>query len=46
MAMATGIPGLVWVFIWIAISVIMLTVGLRLYAVGKGAVKTDTLFED
>ena len=46
MANATGIPALVWVAIWIGISLVMLTIGMRLYAVGKGAVKTDSLFED
>ncbi|CAN5322621.1 hypothetical protein BH10ACI2_BH10ACI2_14000 [soil metagenome] len=46
MAAATGIPSLVWVLVWIGISLVMLTVGMRLYAVGKGAVKADTLFED
>jgi hypothetical protein len=46
MAASTGIPALVWVFIWIGISLVMITVGLRLYAVGAGALKKDTLFED
>jgi hypothetical protein len=46
MAAATGIPGILWVFIWIGISLIMITVGLRLYAVTKGAVSADSLFED
>lgn len=46
MAAATGIPGFLWVFIWIGLSLIMITVGLRLYAVGKGAVKGESLFED
>lgn len=46
MASATGIPALVWVLVWIGISLVMLTVGMRLYAVGKGAVKADSLFED
>lgn len=46
MASATGIPALVWVLVWIGVSLVMLTVGMRLYAVGKGAVTTDSLFED
>jgi hypothetical protein len=46
MAAATGIPGFLWVFIWIGLSLIMITIGLRLYAVGKGAVTGDSLFED
>ncbi len=46
MAAATGIPALLWVVIWIGISLVMITVGVRLYAVGKGALAKDTLFED
>ena len=46
MAAATGIPALLWVLIWIAVSVAMITVGLRLYAVGKGSISGDSLFED
>ncbi len=46
MAAATGIPALFWVVIWIAISLVMITVGLRLYAVSKGALRTDSLFEE
>ena len=46
MAAATGIPGILWVVVWIGISLVMLTVGLRIYAVGKGAIKSDSLFED
>ncbi len=46
MAVATGIPGFLWVFVWIGISLIMITVGLRLYAVGTGAKATDSVFED
>ncbi|MFV0387311.1 MAG: M50 family metallopeptidase [Pyrinomonadaceae bacterium] len=33
MAAATGIPALGWVMIWIGISVVMIAIGLRLYAV-------------
>ena len=46
MAAATGIPGFVWVVVWIGISVVMITVGLRLYAVDKGTKISDSLFED
>ncbi len=47
MAAATGIPGFVWVFIWIGISILMISVGLRVYAVGKNrAAAADSLFED
>ena len=46
MAAATGIPGFLWVFIWIGISLIMITVGLRLYAVAKGSAVSDSVFEN
>jgi hypothetical protein len=47
MAAATHLPGIVWVFIWIGISIVMISLGLRLYAVNKGRVSaTDTVFED
>lgn len=46
MAQASGIPAIAWVLIWIVISVIMIAVGLRLYAV-SGASRHDELpFED
>lgn len=46
MAAATGIPALLWVVVWIGISLVMISVGVRLYAVGKGKTATETLFED
>lgn len=46
MAAATGIPGFLWVFVWIGISLIMITVGLRLYAVVKGSAVSDSVFEN
>jgi hypothetical protein len=46
MAAATGIPALLWVLIWIVISLVMISVGLRLYAVSRGALAKDSLFED
>jgi Peptidase M50B-like len=46
MAAATGIPALVWVVVWIGISLLLITVGMRLYAVSKGATGVDSLFED
>lgn len=45
MAMATGIPALLWVLIWFGISVFMISVGLRVYSTAKRP-KTDTVFED
>ncbi len=46
MADATGLPGIVWVFLWIIISVVMISVGLRIFAVAKGRSSADTPFED
>jgi len=46
MANATGLPGIVWVFIWIGISIAMISVGLRLYAVNKARAAGESLFED
>ncbi len=46
MAAATGIPGLVWVLIWFAISVVMISLGLRLYAVGGKKAMSDSVFKD
>ena len=46
MAAATGVPSLIWVIIWIAISLMMITLGIRLYAVGNRGVSVDSLFED
>lgn len=47
MANATHLPGIVWVVIWIGISVAMISFGLRLYAVNKARVaSSETVFED
>jgi hypothetical protein len=47
MAAATHLPGIVWVMIWIGISITMISLGLRLYAVNKSrATSTETVFED
>ena len=46
MAAATGLPALLWVLIWFGISLFMITVGLRLYALRKGAKASDSVFED
>lgn len=35
MSAATGIPGIVWVVIWMGISLMMISLGLRLYAVSQ-----------
>ncbi len=46
MAAATGLPGIVWVVIWIGISVVMISLGIRLYAVVKKPGAVDSVFED
>jgi hypothetical protein len=46
MAAATGIPGFLWVVIWIAIAAFMLVVGLRFYAIRKASPASDTVFND
>jgi hypothetical protein len=46
MAAATGIPGIFWVFLWIIISVVMISIGIRLYAVVNRPKSVDTVFED
>ncbi len=45
MAAATGIPALAWVILWIAISLVMIFVGIRLYA-SRGSKAADSLFVD
>ena len=46
MAAATGIPGIVWVVIWMGISLLMISIGLRLYAVKQSkATADDSVFE-
>ena len=46
MAAATHIPGFFWVLVWIGISLFMISLGLRLYAINKNKIGTDTVFED
>lgn len=46
MAKATGIPGIVWVFIWMAVSIAMISIGLRIYAVSRAKASDDSLFEE
>ncbi|HMJ09058.1 MAG TPA: M50 family metallopeptidase [Pyrinomonadaceae bacterium] len=45
MAAATGLPGIIWVFIWMGLSILLISVGLRLYAVSR-ITKTESVFED
>lgn len=46
MEMATNIPGFLWVLIWIGISLLMISIGLRLYAVSQKSKQNDLPFED
>ncbi|MFM9903384.1 MAG: M50 family metallopeptidase [Pyrinomonadaceae bacterium] len=46
MAAATGIPGFLWVVMWIAISLVVIVIGLRMYASVKSVTTDDSLFED
>lgn len=46
MQMATGIPGFVWVVIWMVISLVMISFGLRLYAISqKKAAASESVFD-
>ena len=46
MAAATGLPGVVWAMIWMVISVVMISIGLRIYAVSKKNSSAESIFED
>ncbi len=46
MANATGLPSVAWVLIWIAISVLMISVGLRVYVARQKGNQYDLPFED
>jgi hypothetical protein len=46
MAQATGIPAFGWVIIWIGISMLMISIGLRFYAVSRKGKQNDLPFED
>lgn len=47
MAQATGVPGIFWVVTWIAISLVLVSIGLRFYAVNKERkLQQDLPFED
>ena len=45
MAAATGLPGIVWVLVWMGVSILMISIGLRIYAVNKNKA-SDSVFED
>ncbi len=47
MAQATGIPGIFWVIAWIGISLVLVSIGLRFYAVSRERkLQQDLPFED
>jgi hypothetical protein len=46
MAAATGIPGFLWVVVWIAIAALMIVVGIRFYAIRKSSPASDSVFND
>ena len=46
MAQATGLPGIAWVMIWIVVSIVMISIGLRFYASSQKANKHELPFED
>jgi hypothetical protein len=46
MAQVTGLPAGVWILIWIGISILMISVGLRVYAVSRKGKQYDLPFED
>lgn len=46
MAQASGLPAFVWVLLWIGISVLMISVGLRVYAVNQKSRQQDLPFAD
>ena len=46
MAAATGIPSLFWVVIWMGISILMISIGMRVYAVNRKPASDDSVFED
>jgi hypothetical protein len=43
---ATGIPAVGWIIIWILLSVVMISIGLRVYAVSRRSKQSDLPFED
>lgn len=43
---ATGLPAIAWIFIWIGISILMISIGLRVYAVSQKNPNSDLPFED
>lgn len=46
MQQATGLPAVAWILIWIVLSVVMISIGLRVYAVSQRGKQSDLPFED
>jgi len=46
MAEVTGLPAFVWIFVWIGISILMISIGMRVYAVSQKGKQYDLPFED
>jgi hypothetical protein len=46
MAAVTGLPAGAWILIWIGISILMISIGLRVYAVSRKGKQYDLPFED
>jgi len=46
MAQVTGLPAFAWILIWIGISVLMISVGLRVYVASQKGKQYDLPFED
>ncbi len=48
MAAATGVPGIFWVMAWIGVSIVLVSIALRIYAVSRSQskVQQDLPFED
>jgi hypothetical protein len=45
MAAATGMPSIIWVVVWIGISLLMISIGLRVYAVSRNRAADNTVFD-
>ena len=46
MAQVTGLPAFAWILIWIVISVVMISIGLRVYVASQKGKQYDLPFED
>lgn len=46
MAAATGMPAVFWVILWIGISILLISIGLRVYAVANRSKQHDLPFAD